>query len=154
MQQRPRPTGRRMTRQQYEAQQRQNRIAIAIIAAIAVLIIVAVILILKPHGGGDDAVATMVEAGAGQPAAQTEAPQTQAPQSDQPQAGGVDLAAMTGTCSVDIQSIGGVKNVLFGGEGFFNTIVTGPGHVWVQSMPIAQMANSLIPFLPLNNSSN
>ena len=97
MQQRPRPTGRRMTRQQYEAQQRQNRIAIAIIAAIAVLIIVAVILILKPHGGGDDAVATMVEAGAGQPAAQTEAPQTQAPQSDQPQAGGVDLAAMTGT---------------------------------------------------------
>ena len=64
------------------------------------------------------------------------------------------LAAMTGTCSVDIQSIGGVKNVLFGGEGFFNTIVTGPGHVWVQSMPIAQMANSLIPFLPLNNSSN
>ena len=64
------------------------------------------------------------------------------------------LAAMTGTCSVDIQAIAGVKNMLFGGEGLFNTIVTGPGHVWVQSMPIAQMANSLIPYLPLNNNNN
>ena len=97
MQQRPRPTGRRMTRQQYEAQQRQNRIAIAIIAAIAALIILAVVLILRPHGGQDDAVTAMVEADAGQPAAQTEPPQTQPPQSDQPQAGGVDLAATTGT---------------------------------------------------------
>ena len=64
------------------------------------------------------------------------------------------LAAMDATCSVDIQTIKGVKNIFFGGEGIFNTVVTGPGRIWVQSMPIAQMANELIPYLPTNTSSN
>ena len=64
------------------------------------------------------------------------------------------LAAMDASCTVDIQGVGGIKNALFGGEGFFNTVVTGPGRVWVQSMPISQMATELIPYLPLNNSSN
>ena len=36
----------------------------------------------------------------------------------------------------------------FGGEGFFNTRVTGPGRVWLQTMPINQFAGSLIPYLP------
>lgn len=42
----------------------------------------------------------------------------------------------------------GVKNMLFGGEGVFNTVVTGPGRVLLQSMPIGQMAGTLIPYLP------
>ena len=53
------------------------------------------------------------------------------------------LAAMEATCTMDIKSTGGVKNALFGGEGFFNTIVTGPGKVYVQSMPMSKMFGAL-----------
>ena len=63
------------------------------------------------------------------------------------------LAAMDATCSVDVQGVGGIKNALFGGEGFFNTIVTGPGRIWVQSMPVAQMAGKLIPFMPTSSGN-
>lgn len=58
------------------------------------------------------------------------------------------LAAMSATCSVDIQSVPGVKNALFGGEGLFNTRITGHGHIWLQSMPVAQLAGSIRPFIP------
>lgn len=58
------------------------------------------------------------------------------------------LAAMEETCSIDIQSVPGVKNMLFGGEGIFNTRVTGPGRIYLQSMPVSQMAGTLIPYLP------
>ena len=58
------------------------------------------------------------------------------------------LAAMSATCSLDIQSVPGVKNALFGGEGLFNTRITGPGHIWLQSMPVAQLAGSIRPFIP------
>ena len=59
------------------------------------------------------------------------------------------LAAMSG-CTMDIQTVPGLKNALFGGEGLFNTRVTGGpigGHVWVQSMPISQTALSLKPYI-------
>lgn len=42
------------------------------------------------------------------------------------------LAAMTGSCQLEIQTVPGIKNVVFGGEGLFNTVVTGPGRVWLQ----------------------
>jgi uncharacterized protein (TIGR00266 family) len=58
------------------------------------------------------------------------------------------IAAMEETCKIDIQMVSGVGNVVFGGEGLFNTIVTGPGKVWLQTMPIPALANSLIPYLP------
>ena len=58
------------------------------------------------------------------------------------------LAAMSSTCSVDIQTVPGVKNMLFGGEGIFNTVLTGPGHVWLQTMPVPQLAGALVPYLP------
>lgn len=58
------------------------------------------------------------------------------------------LAMMDATCSVDIQTVKGVKNVLFGGEGLFNTVITGPGKIVLQSMPISAMAGALIPYLP------
>ena len=57
------------------------------------------------------------------------------------------LAAMEATCSFDIQKVPGIKNALFGGEGFFNSVVTGPGHVWVQTMPIHAVAGALSPYL-------
>ena len=61
------------------------------------------------------------------------------------------LAAMESTCNMDIQQIKGVKNILFGGEGLFNTVVTGPGKIWLQTMPIPQVASQLIPYLPTNS---
>ena len=58
------------------------------------------------------------------------------------------LAAMEGTCSMDIQTVPGVKNMLFGGEGIFNTVITGPGHIWLQTMPISNVAGAIAPFIP------
>lgn len=58
------------------------------------------------------------------------------------------LAAMDATCSMDIQAVPGLKNMVFGGEGIFNTIITGPGHVYLQTMPISQVAGVLRPFMP------
>ena len=58
------------------------------------------------------------------------------------------LAAMDITVKMDIVSVAGLKNKLFGGEGFFNTRVTGPGRIWIQTMPASQMAASLLPFIP------
>lgn len=58
------------------------------------------------------------------------------------------LAAMDDTVRFEIKTISGVKNVLFGGEGLFNVQVTGPGHVWLQTMPVEQMASALIPYFP------
>ena len=62
------------------------------------------------------------------------------------------LAAMTSSCQMDIQMVSGVKNMLFGGEGLFNTVITGPGHVWLQTMPISNVAGALLPYLPTSRS--
>lgn len=60
------------------------------------------------------------------------------------------LAAMDATCTMDITTVNGLKNKVLGGEGFFNTVVTGPGKIYLQSMPINQMAGVLQPFLSTN----
>lgn len=63
------------------------------------------------------------------------------------------LAAMVG-CSMDIETVPGLKNMFLGGEGIFNTKVTGGpqgGRIWVQSMPISQTALSLKPYIVPNN---
>ena len=61
------------------------------------------------------------------------------------------LAAMSASCSMDIQSVPGVKNMLFGGEGLFNTVITGPGHVWLQTMPISNVAGAIRPYIPTSS---
>ncbi|HHU74727.1 MAG TPA: TIGR00266 family protein [Clostridiales bacterium] len=58
------------------------------------------------------------------------------------------LAAMTETCRMEIQSVPGVKNMLFGGEGIFNTVITGPGKVILQTMPVSAVASMIRPFIP------
>ena len=58
------------------------------------------------------------------------------------------LAAMDATCSMEIQTVPGVKNMVFGGEGIFNTVITGPGHIYLQTMPISAVAGVLRPFMP------
>ena len=64
------------------------------------------------------------------------------------------LAAMSETCTMEIQAVKGVKNALFGGEGLFHTRVTGPGKVYIQSMPISNMAAALEPYIQVQSSSS
>lgn len=59
-----------------------------------------------------------------------------------------NLAMMSDTCKMDIQSVKGVKNVLFGGEGLFNTVVTGPGRVTLQTMPLSNFAGTIANYIP------
>ena len=61
------------------------------------------------------------------------------------------LAAMDASCSFDIQTVPGVKNALFGGEGLFNTVVSGPGRVWLQTMPISNVAGVIRPYITIES---
>lgn len=54
------------------------------------------------------------------------------------------------TVSIDVVMIEGISNVLFGGEGLFNTVVTGPGHVILQTQPLLQFASRLAEMLHVN----
>lgn len=62
------------------------------------------------------------------------------------------LAAMEATCQMEIQTVSGFKNVMFGGEGLFHTVITGPGRVWLQTMPIYNVANAIRPYIPTGNN--
>ncbi len=57
------------------------------------------------------------------------------------------LAAMESTCSIDVVAVSGVKNMVFGGEGIFNTVITGPGRIILQSMPIYSVARAIQPYI-------
>lgn len=57
------------------------------------------------------------------------------------------LAAMETTVNMEIQTVPGVKNMIFGGEGVFNTVVTGPGRVILQTAPISAVAQAMRPFI-------
>ncbi len=58
------------------------------------------------------------------------------------------LAAMSATCSMDVVTVPGVKNMLFGGEGIFNTVVKGPGKIILQTMPVSSVASAIGARLP------
>jgi len=62
------------------------------------------------------------------------------------------IAAMDASCSMEIQAVPGVKNMVFGGEGVFNTVITGPGRIYLQTMPISAVASAIRPFIPTGNS--
>lgn len=61
------------------------------------------------------------------------------------------LAAMEATCSMDIEAVRGIGNVLLGGEGLFNTKVTGPGRIWLQTMPVNCLASAIQPYIVTRN---
>lgn len=63
-----------------------------------------------------------------------------------------NLAIADGTVSIDVETVKGVKNVLFGGEGIFNTVVTGPGKVTLQTMPLSRFVGLVASRIP--SSSN
>ena len=61
------------------------------------------------------------------------------------------VAMMDGTCSMDIRTVRGLKNVMLGGEGAFHTEVTGPGRVFLQTMPCWRLAGQIRNFMPIQN---
>ena len=63
------------------------------------------------------------------------------------------LVMMEGSCSLDIQAVKGAKNILLGGEGLFNTVITGPGKIILQTMPVQKTAMMLYSLMP-HPSSN
>lgn len=58
------------------------------------------------------------------------------------------LVAMTQNVHYDIEFVGGIKNTLFGGEGMFFATLTGPGDVWIQSLPFSKLASRVISAAP------
>lgn len=59
------------------------------------------------------------------------------------------LAMADSTISIDIQTVKGVKNVILGGEGLFNTVVTGPGKVTLQTQPLSKFVDQILPYINL-----
>ncbi len=64
------------------------------------------------------------------------------------------LAAMTDTCTMDIQTVKGAKNIFLGGEGLFHTRITGPGKVYIQSMPLIHTAQALSPYIQVHSDND
>ena len=62
-----------------------------------------------------------------------------------------NVLGFEGGVSIDIQQVKGLKNKLLGGEGFFNTVLTGPGKIWLQTMPISGVAGAIAPFIATGN---
>ena len=63
-----------------------------------------------------------------------------------------NVAGFEPSVQMDIQAVSGAKNMLFGGEGIFNTVLTGPGRVWLQTMPIYNVANAIRPYIPTSSN--
>ncbi|MBQ5357426.1 MAG: AIM24 family protein, partial [Oscillospiraceae bacterium] len=57
------------------------------------------------------------------------------------------VAMMDPTCEMDVRMVGSVKNALFGGEGLVDTVITGPGKVMLQTMPIYKVAGAIQPYI-------
>ena len=72
-----------------------------------------------------------------------------------PEVGGQRLLVDTGhvamfepSVSYDIQMVKGIRNILFGGEGLFFVSLTGPGRIWLQTMPMTKLAGAIRQYLP------
>ena len=64
-----------------------------------------------------------------------------------------NVAGFEPSVQMDIQTVPGAKNMLFGGEGIFNTVLTGPGRVWLQTTPIYNVANAIRPYIPTGGNN-
>lgn len=64
-----------------------------------------------------------------------------------------NVAGFEPSVSMDIKQVQGLKNVVFGGEGLFHTLLTGPGKVWLQTMPISSVAAAITPYIPTRSDN-
>ena len=62
-----------------------------------------------------------------------------------------NVLGFTGNVNMQVEKIKGPKNVMFGGEGLFNTILTGPGTIYLQTMPLSTVADVISSHLPIQN---
>lgn len=62
------------------------------------------------------------------------------------------LVAYTSGVDFDIQYVGKIKTALFGGEGVFLARMTGPGHIWLQSLPFSRLASRIFAAAPQTGS--
>lgn len=58
-----------------------------------------------------------------------------------------NVAGLEPSVSIEVQQVPGIKNKVLGGEGLFNTVLTGPGRIWLQTMPITSVAGAIQPFI-------
>ena len=54
------------------------------------------------------------------------------------------LVALSNTVDYDVEAVGGIKSMIFGGEGVFFARLRGPGHVWLQSLPFSRLAGRML----------
>ena len=62
-----------------------------------------------------------------------------------------NVAGFEESVSIEAQMVKGAKNILLGGEGMFNTVLTGPGRIWLQTMPISGLAAAIAPMVSSGN---
>ena len=63
-----------------------------------------------------------------------------------------NVAGFTSSVKMEIAEVPGLKNKLLGGEGLFNTLLTGLGRVWLQTMPISGVAAAILPYIPTSSN--
>lgn len=63
------------------------------------------------------------------------------------------VVALTSSVHFDVEQVGGIKSILFGGEGLFFARLTGPGHVWLQSLPFSRLAGRMLSAAPQRGGS-
>jgi uncharacterized protein (AIM24 family) len=63
------------------------------------------------------------------------------------------LVALTDSVDFDVRRVGNIKSMVFGGEGVFLAHLTGPGHVWLQSLPFSRMAGRMLSAVPARGGS-
>lgn len=63
------------------------------------------------------------------------------------------VVAFDGQIQFDVQRVGGVKSMLFGGEGMFFATLTGPGRLWIQSLPFSRLAGRMLAAAPQRGGS-
>lgn len=64
-----------------------------------------------------------------------------------------NVLGFVGGVTMDVQRIHGAKNIVFGGEGLFNTVLTGPGTIWLQTMPLVNLAEAIAPYVQSGGNS-
>lgn len=63
-----------------------------------------------------------------------------------------NVLAFSAGVTLQVERIKGAKNIVLGGEGLFNTKLTGPGTIWLQTMPLARVADAIAAHLPTSGS--
>lgn len=58
------------------------------------------------------------------------------------------VGAFQGSVSFQITTVPGIKNMIFGGDGIFLAVLTGPGQIWLQTLPISRLAHQIAEYLP------